>query len=511
MTKFIDNATLITADWLNSVDSMISDLASVKVLGAKGDGVADDTASIQAAIDRAKATGGRVELPPPPVKYKITSSLDLRNSNGVEFIGQGLPVIEMATANTPIILAGGERLSIKNLKLQYAALPASTDTNAIAIRVYNLYESIVDRIYFYQVYGAMDQYQGLVNGGQNAFFSNTVSNIRCVYFSGWAINMQPYNGGNSGNYWNNIYINNRNGGGGASSSYACKGGMYLKTAQNDVVNLLNLEWMAFTTCALILNQCGNAVFNGLHIEGNYCTTAYQPYIDAIGGDGGVPVINGLTLVGNDFGGVVGQALFRVNSTTPIRILVNGLLSLNNTTPANMNFLTYGGTSAYGCYVEVTNANVDTALASDPYSPKVSYGTVVPNVEIPIQRWNLNIPKHSASVVDNTTGTQTSGMMTGTVTSTSYDPMGLWDAANTRFNIKQSGTYLCSVYIPTGSSPVVYVQKNYGNVAMIPVTVGLYGGGGSVQLQLARGDTVEFYLASGSYTKTNVTFGVSLAS
>lgn len=56
-------------------------LFNVLELGAVGDGVADDTAAIQAAIQAASARGGVVYLPPVAVGYKTTNTLVVRASN----------------------------------------------------------------------------------------------------------------------------------------------------------------------------------------------------------------------------------------------------------------------------------------------------------------------------------------------------------------------------------------------------------------------------------------------
>jgi polygalacturonase len=53
--------------------------------GAYGDGMHDDTAAIQAAIDSVSATGGWVFFDPVP--YKITSSLNVRHTN-TNLVGQ---------------------------------------------------------------------------------------------------------------------------------------------------------------------------------------------------------------------------------------------------------------------------------------------------------------------------------------------------------------------------------------------------------------------------------------
>lgn len=508
-SKTFTAGTVIDSAWLNDVnDTTYNAMVSVTRFGALGDGVKDNTAAFAAAIATASTYG--LELLVPPGNYLISGSIDLRNKSGFVLRGLGLPSIIMTNLSAPIIVIGGERNTIEGFKLQYSTIPTLVNTDAVAIRGYNLYESVIRRVYITQVFTGIDQYQGLVNGGQNAFYSNRLQDLRIINYCGWAVKLVPYNGGNSGNRWDNIYINNRGSSNTAAGSGTCYGGIFTQTSQNDVYSLINIEWMRHSGAALVLNQAGNPTVSGLHFEGLYPTSNYSPLIDILGGDNSCPTFSGITVTGCDFSGTTGAGLIRLDNQGT-RAKVNGLLSNNNTSTANIGMLINAGTTCYGSYLEVDNANVDASFAVDSYSPKVSVGTVTANVEHPLQRWNLNIAKHSATVTDNAGGTQSSGGMSGTVLSSSFDKMGLWDAANNRFNIKQPGNYLCSVTIPSGSNPVVYVQKNYNNTSQIPVTVGLYGGGGSVQLQLARGDSVEFYLASGSYTKTNVTFGVSLAS
>lgn len=75
------------------------DLVSVKDFGAVGDGVADDTAAIQAAINALTPAGGRLYLP--KGAYKITSELSITNIP-IEIFGDGMYAtrIEQVTTNT---------------------------------------------------------------------------------------------------------------------------------------------------------------------------------------------------------------------------------------------------------------------------------------------------------------------------------------------------------------------------------------------------------------------------
>jgi len=76
-----------------------TDLVSVKDFGAVGDGVADDTAAIQAAINALTPAGGRLYLP--KGAYKITAELSITNIP-IEIFGDGMYAtrIEQVTANT---------------------------------------------------------------------------------------------------------------------------------------------------------------------------------------------------------------------------------------------------------------------------------------------------------------------------------------------------------------------------------------------------------------------------
>lgn len=485
--------------------------------GADPTGAADSTTAIQAAINQHIQGGPAVLLR--PGTYKTTAMLNMGDQThiytGLQLIGDGLPTIQSTNNSVPILSLCGTLFDIFGVKFQYSALPDNTHTNAIAIRCYEFAFSRISHCWARNVYGMMDQYQGVVVGGQAAFFSNSIDNMLLQTFSGIGYNMIPFSGNNSGNKWSNIYINNTVDGV-PSHSLTCTNAMVIQANDDTVINQINLETMKCSGPLLVLNQAGSIVINGLHMEGNYPTTAFSPLVDVLGGSGvSAPQIHGITLAGNDwtgYGGANQGSLIRIDANSTY-MTVRGVVSRNNTTPANMQAAVNAGSTAFGSIIEFESVNdADGSLSSDSYTPKASFGAVTPKVEYPLQRWNLNIKKHSATVTDNAGGTATAVFtMTGTnPNGTDADPMGLWDSVNTVFVNKQTGNYLATVNIPTGVSPVVQVKVGASVIASFVLPAG--GGTASATIgNVARGSNITFSLASGSYTRTGVIFGVSLAS
>jgi hypothetical protein len=86
-----------------TVENKLRDVVSVKDFGAVGDGVADDTAAIQAAINSLPANGGTVFIPPGTY---LVGTLDLPNNpKVVNLVGAGMfsTFLQMATAAGPVI------------------------------------------------------------------------------------------------------------------------------------------------------------------------------------------------------------------------------------------------------------------------------------------------------------------------------------------------------------------------------------------------------------------------
>lgn len=124
MTKFIDNVTAITADWLNDVDAVLEQgaaaitftqagagavprdqqargrevMVSVKDYGAIGDGVVDDLAAFSAAL----AASRHVFVP--PGTYKLSASLAVADSTTITGRDKLSTIILAASSSFPVLV-----------------------------------------------------------------------------------------------------------------------------------------------------------------------------------------------------------------------------------------------------------------------------------------------------------------------------------------------------------------------------------------------------------------------
>ena len=89
-----------------TVKSKLRDVVSVKDFGAVGNGVTDDTAAIQAALD----VGAGIQIHFPKGTYKITSSLNLKSGNMLTGDGREFTRIQ-ASGNYPILQHVGTSLT----------------------------------------------------------------------------------------------------------------------------------------------------------------------------------------------------------------------------------------------------------------------------------------------------------------------------------------------------------------------------------------------------------------
>jgi hypothetical protein len=166
------------------------------------------------------------------------------------------------------------RLSCRHTEFKgmlYTAFDSSltitgSDTSAVGLQTDGIARSSFDAIKIENVYDGIrtNQVGGFTSGTQNIFFSNTINRTDISGWVNWAIDIDPFDGGNTGSVWNNTYLNNKKIGIAAD----CVGFVRFSTLSESVFNQLNLEHGNPTSGLLrFASDCETLCINGLHIEG----------------------------------------------------------------------------------------------------------------------------------------------------------------------------------------------------------------------------------------------------
>lgn len=128
---------------------LVTDIANIKMFGAKGDGVQDDHPAIQAAINFAQAVGvGRVRVPNTSAHYLVNSTIinDCSVPLTIEGDGRGLSNIKGGVGVNPVIKIGdlasysGTAQRVRDLSFNnhLSAVAASIRAEACVLDVFNI-------------------------------------------------------------------------------------------------------------------------------------------------------------------------------------------------------------------------------------------------------------------------------------------------------------------------------------------------------------------------------------
>lgn len=110
---------------------------SVKDFGAAGDGLADDTTAVQAAVNRVAALGGGIVYFDPGT-YKVSAAITLSSKTGVNFLGagNGVSVIRNTAAGSALSLTSCSSFTIEKLGITHSS---SSAVGAIALAACNTF------------------------------------------------------------------------------------------------------------------------------------------------------------------------------------------------------------------------------------------------------------------------------------------------------------------------------------------------------------------------------------
>lgn len=146
---------------------------NVKRYGAIGDGNADDTAEIQAAIDDAEVVGGIVYFP--IGVYKLTAALTV-NSPAVHIKGAShwFSIIKQTANNLAGINVDTDHCHIENIRMQYGGAGAAIN-GSVGIKLTSGVGHYVNNVYFteswYRNLETVDAYQWTI---KRCMFANAV-------------------------------------------------------------------------------------------------------------------------------------------------------------------------------------------------------------------------------------------------------------------------------------------------------------------------------------------------
>lgn len=334
--------TTVTGKWMvnlpnrsfNMADIYPSTLKSVKEFGAVGDGVTDDTAALQAALN----TGEPIFIP--AGTYIISDSLNAIKNNVIVGDREASYIVSRATDNAKYILGIGSRCAVYNLSLSYSD---SVDVSTANSSNQFVGLALIDNPWPLErtgIYNIIIRHVGTgISDSLSAGFSVSYSDIEITDFAFCGMYLGH---GSSGDLLNNVYINcgikNPNTAGAALYTAWC--GLYVKDNDALTINTLNVEWCTFKYCAISLNNC-HINISSLHLEEVGITSAYTGIIQLDGTSGTIGTLSfyypwlfteGTTLVElKKAGRLTSYAAGEITSTLSIDVLnLDGLNSPDGT-------------------------------------------------------------------------------------------------------------------------------------------------------------------------------------
>jgi parallel beta-helix repeat protein len=164
-----------------TITSKLQDSVSVKDFGAVGDGVTDDTAAFQAALN----VGGTVVVPKPSVEYLISGQL-LVTQSGTTLHGLGMPTIRVATGANNMLKVKASFFTLENFRL-YAGSPLSAAVIMIDTANHALTNIRVSNIRGENLFGFYED-----NAGSNLLINAVISDVLLNAHKGYGIYTQKH-------------------------------------------------------------------------------------------------------------------------------------------------------------------------------------------------------------------------------------------------------------------------------------------------------------------------------
>ncbi|HBV98539.1 MAG: hypothetical protein JL50_20885 [Peptococcaceae bacterium BICA1-7] len=304
--------------WENISDKPFVD---VRDFGAKGNNVHDDTIFLQFAID-SSPEGSLIYVPQPPVAYKITKPLVLRNRRLMGGGMKGTKILQHTPA-ADVLIAGG-RISISDLILGHHETPVGVSVpNGTGIKVDRIMDgSTIERIEL--LHNTCGIYcNEPVTETINYIFSTTIKDIRFYNFNHAAMDLRGYNGGITGCVLSNLYATN------SESTYGgATYGFYFSSCSEMTANQLNVEQGRYNM-GIVVISCDNFLMNSIHFEGYTPAQTEKAFFVVDGIHTKVVQINGVTIQTCIFDGDLASNYGILNIGQSPEVFMNGLVTRDN--------------------------------------------------------------------------------------------------------------------------------------------------------------------------------------
>ncbi|BBH21857.1 hypothetical protein Back11_32020 [Paenibacillus baekrokdamisoli] len=318
---------------------------------AKGDGVTDDTAAINRAIEAAGYLGA---LYFPKGVYKLTKAPDFRSRR---VIGAGVDrtILVQHTASEAVVITGEVYSYLADMTLQHADRSALSQKvpQGVGVNLQRVgYGSVLERLEIKNVTSGLYCGESLTAGKGNYVFSTS---LRDITISAFSHSMSYIRGSNTGNIWSNIHGMNWDNVE-QKTKLTATWGMYFQTTSNEQLRQINIEHGIYTT-AIEAVDAPNFIIDNIHIEGfvpkgNISSIVKTNYHSSLN-------IRGLSLTFSTFSKSLSNtvALFQLSDDSTIT--VNGIEIKDNTIVGTINLrrLIAGGTVTAGANLHIDNMRV----------------------------------------------------------------------------------------------------------------------------------------------------------
>jgi parallel beta-helix repeat protein len=359
---------------------MIKNDYDVKLFGAKGNGIADDTIAIQNTINAVKPTGGKVLVP--KGRYLISSSLIVPSYLTLDGVGEKSEIFTQTNTLTLIITeTNAEKVVVRNLKVSGNGTGSQPANTIDAPNVTNAGCGIV----FIGVNKGLIENCIVDNCGGNGLNGNngiagvylTYGSHDCIVTKNRVTNCR--NGINEDNFFcpaskdaqNNLYSQNYIDG--------CRFGIatdcYLNAKGCQIINN-NIRNCMYT--AIDVNKTSQVLIKGNWIEGNGNTQQVGVYSTAINiygnSDGSVNpqncIVEGNMLINNYYHGIK-----ITNNSYYISVLNNQILGGSNTQAGATGILIQASR-----YPTIKGNTIESMTGTGIYANPLTINSIVINVD-----------------------------------------------------------------------------------------------------------------------------------